>query len=179
MTLPKLPRRQRGQALVEFALTLPLFALFVFVTIQLSLLFVAYYSETRMARETARWLAINQDSTNAEVATHIQNTMLPGLNGSAPVVCNPLTDLKTTPACNGPTTDPVWDVGMMRVQFSPCGAAAAPCTSTTRTPGQSLYVQLTYDVKNLLFLPHQFGMGKLTVTVPTNLPSYRVWTMVE
>jgi Flp pilus assembly protein TadG len=165
------PARQRGQALVEFAFALPLFALFVFVTIQLSLLFVAYYSETRMARETARWLAINKDATDLQVAQHVQNTILPGLNGGTPVLCSPAT-------CNW-TTDPVYDVGKMRVQLSPCGAGSAPCTSSTRVPGQSLYVQLTYDVKNLLFLPTTFGMGKLVVQIPTGLPGYRVWVMVE
>ena len=36
-------RRDSGQALTEFAFVLPLFMLFVFSVIQLSLLFVAYY----------------------------------------------------------------------------------------------------------------------------------------
>ena len=40
-------RRQPSQALVEFAITMPLFMMFVFVVIELSLIFVAYYSETR------------------------------------------------------------------------------------------------------------------------------------
>ena len=42
-------RRTKGQAIIEFALTLPLFVVLLMVTFQFGLLFIAYYSETRMA----------------------------------------------------------------------------------------------------------------------------------
>jgi Flp pilus assembly protein TadG len=175
MKLPRMAKRvkraQRGQALVEFAFALPLFVLFVFSVIQLSLLFVAYYSETRMARETARWVAINNDSTDAQVAQHVSDTMLPGLNNGTPQLCLPT-------VCTF-TTDTVYDVGRMRVQFAPCVPLGAICSSISRVAGQTLYVQLTYDVTNLLFLPSTFRMGYLTTKIPTQLPVYRVYTMVE
>jgi Flp pilus assembly protein TadG len=161
------PRRKEGQALVEFALVLPLFMLFVFVTIQLSLVFVAYYSETRMARETARWLAIHRSSTDLEVAQHVQSTMLPGLVDGAP----------GTSA--GDTTNAQYPVGKMTVTYTACGTPTPPCTQVDRTPGATLYVDMSYDVRNLLFLPSTFRFGNLSASLPTSLPAYRVYVMVE
>ncbi|GAC1324553.1 MAG: hypothetical protein NVSMB2_22730 [Chloroflexota bacterium] len=162
-------RRLSGQALVEFAITLPLFALFVFTVIQLSLLFVAYYSETRMARETARWLAIHGQVTDDIVLGHVQNTMLPGLLGGTAV------------AQSGSTaTDPIYMLGSgMTVTFTGCGVTSAPCTNSHRASGNILYVTMQYNAANLLFLPSTFRLGTLTVSVPTTLPAYRVKVMVE
>jgi Flp pilus assembly protein TadG len=159
-----------GQALVEFALVLPMFALFVFVVIQLGIVFLAYYSETRMARETARWLAVNSSSSDDAVATHVQSTMLPGLaNG-------------TISSNLGDTTNAKYEVGTkMTVTFTSCGTtpSAPPCTNVNRAPGATLYVEMSYDVHNLLFLPSTFRLGNLQVAIPTGLPAYRVHVMVE
>jgi Flp pilus assembly protein TadG len=164
------PRREQGgQALVEFALTLPLFALFVFVVIQLAVVLVAYYSETRMARESARWLAINRQSDDITVATHVQNTMLPGLVNGTP----------SQVQAGSTTLDAIYTDGKMTVQFTPCVMVSSSCTHTNRSPGATLYVQMSYDVSNILFLPTQFGFGNLTVKLPTALPVYRVYVMVE
>ena len=168
MKLRRTPaRREGGQALVEFALALPLFALFVFVVIELSLVLVSYYSETRMARETARWLAVNGNNSDDQVAAHVQNTMLPGLIAAAPTV---VSDDNVTA---------IYQVGKMQVKFMACGAATPPCTNTNRAPGTTLYVEMNYDVANLLFLPTNFRMGSLQTTLPTVLPAYRVWVMNE
>jgi Flp pilus assembly protein TadG len=160
-------RRAGGQALVEFALTLPLFALFVFCVIELSLVLVSYYSETRMARETARWLAVNGKTTDDQVAAHVQSTMLPGLISGAPSV---ISDDNTTA---------IYNVGKMKVTFMACGASTLPCTATNRAAGTTLYVEMSYDVANLLFLPTSFNMGYLHTSLPTALPAYRVWVMNE
>jgi len=160
-------QREGGQALVEFALALPLFTPFVFCVIELSLVLVSYYSETRMARETARWLAVNGTNTDDQVAAHVQSTMLPGLITGAPSV---VSDDNVTA---------IYQVGKMQVKFMACGAATPPCTNTNRAPGTTLYVEMNYDVANLLFLPTNFRMGSLQTTLPTVLPAYRVWVMNE
>lgn len=170
-----LPRRSQSQALVEFAVVLPIFVLFVFATIQLSLVFVAYYSETRMARETARWLAVHPTATDLEVAQHVQSTMLPGLVNGVPGTStwnstNPLNPFVQYP------------VGKMTVTFTPCDMAASgtpPCGHTNRAPGATLFVDMSYDVQNLLFLPSTFRFGQLTTRMPTSLPAYRIYVMVE
>jgi len=54
--------------------------LIVFVTIQVGLIFVTYYSETRMARESARWLAIRSAKTqDLAVAESLQLFSLQGI----------------------------------------------------------------------------------------------------
>jgi Flp pilus assembly protein TadG len=173
--------RTRGQALVEFALTLPLFALFVMVVIQLSIVFIAYYSETRMARETARWVAINSDMTDLQVAQHVQSTMLPGLAGGTASVTTTGTSPTPTAGNPNPTYTPtVATVGRMTVRYTPCGSASSPCTHYKRDGGQTVYVEMSYDVGNLLFLPATFQIGsQLKVAIPTGLPAYRVYVMVE
>jgi Flp pilus assembly protein TadG len=173
-----LKTRQKGQALVEFALTLPLFMVFVFVTIELALVFVSYYSETRMTRETTRWLAVHSTSTNdSELAAHVQSTMLPGLVGATPV-------RTVTGDAATPTT---YTVGNMSVQFTPClpyldttnATGTGVCTHLNRVAGATLFVQMTYDVRQLLFLPTNFRLGSVTAQLPTALPPYKVSVMVE
>jgi Flp pilus assembly protein TadG len=162
---------QEGQALVEFALTLSLFSLFVMVVIQFGLIFVSYYSETRMARETARWLAVNSRLTDdSELADHVNTTMLPGLVNGTPSV-----------TAGTALVDAVATVGQMRVTYTPCEPNGTICTHNTRAPGATLYVEMTYDIagSHLLFLPTGFRIGSLSVKIPTALPPYRVSVMVE
>jgi len=162
-------RRADAQSIVEFAITLPLFAVLVFVVIQLSLVFISYYSETRMARETARWLAVHSATTTDDrVASHIQSTMLPGLVSGTPNV-----------TFGTGSVDASAIVGQMHVQYTPCVTNGTVCTDANRASGSTLYVQMDYDMSNLLFLPSQFRFGSLSVAIPTALPAYRVYVMVE
>ena len=171
------PRRQRSQALTEFALVLPIFVLFVMVIIQLSLMFITYYSETRMTRETARWLAVHATTTDDDaLAAHVQGTMLPGLVNGTPSV-----------TFGNATTPAVATVGQMTVTYTPCEWSGGPVCHypTTGTPrdgrgaGQMIYVTMSYNAANLFFLPTTWHFGWLVVSLPTTLPSYTVWVMVE
>src|SRR5438105_1096464 len=104
-------RRREGQAIVEFALTISMFTLFVMVVIQLGLLFISYYSETRMARESARWLAIDsRTADDDDLANHVQATVLPGIAGAAP----------TNVVYGTAGADATADVGQMHLKFTPC-----------------------------------------------------------
>jgi Flp pilus assembly protein TadG len=174
--------QERGQALVEFAFALPMFMMLVFVTIELGLVMVSYYSETRMARETARWLAVHSSATNDnELADHVRDTMLPGLAGGA-----------WTSVQYGTASVPSrYTVGRMTVEFSPClpngstagtasaAAGSGTCTHANRVAGATLYVQMSYDVTPILFLQTNFQIGPLRTTLPTQLPVYKVSVMVE
>jgi Flp pilus assembly protein TadG len=161
--------RARGQAIVEFAFTLPLFVVFVLVTFQLGLLFIAYYSETRMARETARWAAVHSKTTDdAALADHVNTTMLPGLVGGTPSV-----------AVGTSILDATATVGKMTVRYTPCVISSGICTRANRVSGTTLYVDMSYDVSDVLFLPATWHLGSLVVNIPTTLPAYRVYMMVE
>jgi len=177
LKLPRLNERAEGQSIVEFAIALPLLMLVIFTTIQVSLIFVSYYSETVMARENARWLAIRATNTSdATFAAQVQATMLPGLLGDTPVRNNSL---------SGPT-GVVYDVGQMRVTFTPCMSdATSPlvttCSHANRKPGETLYVEMRYNVPPFLVAKTSptLRLGSLTVKLPTDLPPYRVSVMVE
>jgi hypothetical protein len=178
--------RQRAQALVEFAFAVPVFALLVFFTIQVGLIFISYYSEVSMARETARWLAVRSATTDdTKLATYVQQHMLPGLIGGAPGVTSPAT--LSTSACKpsppGPVPsqcDAVATVGNMTVRYTPCAPDAnSLCAYQQRLTGQTLFVEMSYDVSNLLFLPSTFRLGPLSTHIPTSLPAYRVSVMAE
>ena len=188
MTRASKGRRQRAQALVEFAFAVPIFALLVFFTIQVSLVFISYYSEARMARETARWLAVHSVSTDdTELATYVQQNMLPGLIAGTPHVTSPSAATLATGACkpNPPgrvpsQCDAVATVGNMSVRYSPCGPDAnGLCAYQQRLTSQTLFVEMNYDFSNLLFLPSTFRLGPVSTRIPTSLPAYRVSVMTE
>jgi hypothetical protein len=80
-----------------------------------------------------------------------------------------------------------YQVGDVLVDFSPCLPYLDPsnelgtgvCSNTDRVAGGTLSVVMTYSVLPLLFLPTTFHLGSLVVQLPTGLPSYQVWSMVE
>jgi hypothetical protein len=163
--------RKSGQAQVEFAFAMPVFFLFIFSVIQLSLVFIFFYSETSVARGTARWLAVHGNSLDSSVAAQVQQSLLPGMIGGTPT----LISAGTTNA------DTQYQVGNMRVWFTPCLPSGTPtvCTHPRRAPGSTLHVQMSYDMSNLFFLPTNFQLGWMSVAVPTALPSYTVYVMTE
>jgi Flp pilus assembly protein TadG len=64
-------KRQKGQTLVEFALVMPMIALFIFGMIYGALIFVDYMDFSNEARTIARQVAVmdEDDRTNAFTAT--------------------------------------------------------------------------------------------------------------
>jgi len=66
--------REPSQALVEFSLAAPLLMIFVLAVIQLSLVFVWFYSETSVARDAARWLAVHPNTSDDAMALQVQRS---------------------------------------------------------------------------------------------------------
>jgi len=64
--------KQKGQAVIEFAVVLPLFVLFLFGIIYSGMLFYDYISLSNLARSAAREAAIVQDLDATKIAD-IQN----------------------------------------------------------------------------------------------------------
>jgi len=67
-------RRRRGQALVEFALVLPLFALMVFAVIEFGRAFYTVHMLSTAARDGARTASL-PDKTVAQVISRIQGSV--------------------------------------------------------------------------------------------------------
>jgi Flp pilus assembly protein TadG len=69
MTLLRRRSRSRGQALVEFALVIPVFLLLIIATFDLGAGVFAYNSVTNAAREGVRLAIVNQTLTSIESRT--------------------------------------------------------------------------------------------------------------
>ncbi len=164
------PRRRRsGQSLVEFALVMPIFTLFILTIIQLGFVAISYFSEAYMTLITARWLAINPDATDAELTARINATLVPGTIGGTPAQTQ----------AGSSSLPSIWTVGRFTVTYTPCTPVSGVCTHVDRAPGEILFVEMTYNMSNLMFLPAQFRIGLYTINLPTTLPAYRVYAMSE
>jgi Flp pilus assembly protein TadG len=84
--------RRRGQGLVEFALVFPLFLFWLLVSIQHGLIAFQQYSLMAVTQDTARWLSIRPDKTDAEALAQARSVAY-SLDSSR------ITSLVTNPSC--------------------------------------------------------------------------------
>ena len=68
--------RSAGQALVEFAIVLPILALLLLGIIQFAFIFAAQIGVTNAVREAARIAAVSPTTTNAQAVSGAQNVYL-------------------------------------------------------------------------------------------------------
>ena len=68
--------RMRGQALVEFAIVLPILALLLLGIIQFAFIFAAQIGVTNAVREAARIAAVSPTTDNTQAGTNAQNVYL-------------------------------------------------------------------------------------------------------
>ncbi|MFN8523137.1 MAG: TadE/TadG family type IV pilus assembly protein [Chloroflexota bacterium] len=142
--------RQRGGALAEWALTVPVLACFALGCVQFAVLFETYMSVMNVTRDATRWIAIHPHNTDTTLATNINSRLPSNLSSSA------LT-LTVSPSCASLTS--------------------GQCSG--RTPGTMLTVTSTYSITSKLFLGSTFGWGPWTFTVPSTLPAYSMYMQVE
>ena len=142
-----------GQAVVEYAIVAAVAVVFSLVSIQYGLIVAQKYGANYVARETARWLAVRIDKTDAEVTTQAQTvrTDLPGLAGS----------------------------GMGTVTVSPSCAALTASKCSGRSSGDAITVTVNFNPTAVMFLPTSFGFGKWSVQFPTGADSARTTVMLE
>ena len=72
---------RRGQALVEFALILPVFIILFLGFFGAAVVLFSYVTASSAAREGARFLVANPQATDSQIQTHICATSI-GLGGS-------------------------------------------------------------------------------------------------
>jgi Flp pilus assembly protein TadG len=123
-------RRESGQAIVEMALAAPVFFFVLFASLQLAVVVWQSYSVRNVTRETARWLALHPDSTDAAVAAQARALATPILRP------DDMTSVVASPSC------PSLSAGR-------CG--------TGRAPGDVVTVEIEYDLANALFLPTEYA----------------------
>ena len=144
-------RGQEGVALVEFALAAPIFLFVLLAALQLAVIVMQDYSLRQVTRETARWLAIHPDNTDAAVLAHARAVAMAGMRSDG------FTSVIATPACPA--------------------LSGGRCSG--RDSGSMVSVEIRYSLTRSLFLPTSFGLGSARVSFPTDLPPQRVSVMVE
>jgi len=114
-------RRTRGQALVEFALILPLLLILLMAVIDVGRLVFAYNSVSNAAREAGRTAIVNQTAVTIREKAAQQAAML-GL---------PTTDPGGCPADGGPTTanSGTCFAFLNGAGTAPCATPAVGCTA--------------------------------------------------
>ena len=144
---------QRGQGAVEFALTTTIAIAMLLAGLQISLILVQRYGAAQVARETARWLAVRIDTTDAAVVTQARTfaTGLPGLD----------------------TT------GMPTVTVSPSCPSLTGGRCTGRVQGDAISVTVATSLTPIMFLPTTLGVSPYQISFPTSLPAITYTVLLE
>jgi hypothetical protein len=144
---------QRGQTLVEFALTTTIVVVMMFATLQVSMIVVQQYGVSQVARQTARWLAVRIDTTDAQVLTQARTyaTDLPGLDLSSS------TAVTVSPSCTS--------------------LSGGKCVG--RSSGDAVTVAVTTPLTPVLFLPSTYGIAPYQIRFPTSLPAISYTVLLE
>lgn len=79
-------RRSRGQAMVEFALVLPIFVLFLVIAIDFGRVYYSYVAINNAAREGAAYAGLNPTNQMGTEARANQETNTQGQGGESPLV---------------------------------------------------------------------------------------------
>jgi Flp pilus assembly protein TadG len=150
MSALRLRSRHKGQALLELGLIMPVLLIFSMTVTQLGILFLTYLSVMDSSRDIARWVVVHPHVTDATTIAQVKSRLPANLNP------NNLT-----------------------VAMSPACAALVNGKCPNRNVGDRITFTLTYDATPVIFLPSQFRIGSLQTQVPTNLPPYTMYMMVE
>ncbi len=124
-------RRHRGQALVEFALVIPLFLLMMVALFDLGRAVFAYNTLTNAAREGARLAIVNQDMTSI-IERAKRQTAIVELDA-------PNVEVHFYRAAEDGTPD----------TSDPCALVAVNCLAVVRF--EATYVPITPLISNILF----------------------------
>ncbi len=148
-------RRVRAQALVEFALTLPLLAFSLIAMFQFILIFFVYLSVLNLARDAGRWVAVHPNRSDSTT----------------------ISDLSTHLPSNLQSSNIDW-------AFTPPCSTTPPPNCPNRAAGQSIKTTITYYLdrtpNNVVFLPTTFGLSPwFVVRIPSGPIRYELTVMAD
>lgn len=137
-------RSDRGQALVELALVMPLMVGLIAVLFQFGILFIAYLSLVHEMRDIGRFAAVHPDTVDGTSCASASSLWAQMCN-DAPSVIDP----------NGVTFSIVQGAdGQKRTCTALSGGRC-----TNRPTGVELRMQMQYDLSKIMFLPASFRLG--------------------
>lgn len=143
---------EAGTALVEFAMTVPMFLFTVIVACQIALFLGQQFNVMQVTRETARWLAINPHTTDAAALAYARSIARPGMTTQG------FTSITTMPACNS---------------LDGSGRCA------DRVNAEEVSIRISYDIGHVLVTSGDITVGSLRIGLPRTLPPYTAWAPIE
>ena len=143
-------QRQRGAALIELAIFLPMILIFGLACIQFAVIFSAYMNVIQVTRDATRWVAVHPNVIDSSTESTIRSRLPAGVSS-----------------------------GALTFAFSPVCTALSSGKCTARPSGTTISVTSTYNITSHLFLPSSLGWGTMTVAIPTTLPAYTIYMQVE
>jgi hypothetical protein len=146
---------RRGQSMVEFALTTMIAITMLFAILQLALIVVQRYGTSQVARQSARWLAVNIDATDAQLLTQARTyaTDLPGVDLAA------TTSVTASPGCVSLT--------------------GTPPSCAARDSGNAVSVTVTVPIAKAMFLPTQYGIAPFQINFQSTNTSITYTVLLE
>jgi Flp pilus assembly protein TadG len=159
---PTTASRARGQALVEFALVIPLIALIIFGAVDLGRAVYAYTTIANAARDGARIAAVNQIATS------------PDCNGNRPVEdpADPHSSIKRC-AANAALTLGVVPSDVTVAYRAPSGTSLT-CTSSQLNVGCIAMVTVAYTYSPVTPLIGNL-VGNIAINSTSQMPIERVF----
>jgi Flp pilus assembly protein TadG len=137
-------RRQRGSAIVEQAITLPLMVLLMFGVIDMSRALYAYHYVSYIAREASRWASVRSIANGGPVDQATVGNFVSDVSGMG-------LDSKQF------TTTVQWVAPPNATPLCPGGVANSP---TNEKPGCVVQVKVDYNFKFVVpFMPAGFKMS--------------------
>jgi len=141
----------RGQAAVEFALVLTVGLIILVVAIQMALVGETALALGQVNYQGARYAALHQCATAADVAAYMTSVASPTLSGQN---------------CGANMAVTVTDINGSNSASGSCGAPG--CAGTPRTFGSQVTVAVVYTIPaSQMFLPNPF----LDISFPATLSS--------
>jgi hypothetical protein len=169
-------QRSEAQAIVELALVMPMLVGIVAVLFQFGVLFVAYLSLVQETRDIGRFVAVHPDTLDGAPGTLAPPCATTRPTGSLwEHVC------ADVPSVIDPTK--IRDIPLVSPACTTISATTGHCvtgSTQVRTTGSQIHIQMSYDASSIIFLPTTFRLGPwLNVAIPTTLPQYDYFVMVE
>jgi len=140
----------RGQSVVEFALVVPIWAIFAFACFQFAIIFLTHISVMKSARDAGRWVAVHPHTLDADATAAVRSRLPPNIrSANLSIVISPSCTVLTAGRC------------------------------PNRTPGEQISLTLSYNYSSLIFLPTTFGFRDVIVRFPTAMPPYTIYMAAE
>lgn len=121
--------RQRGVAIIEFALILPFLLLLSFITFEFGRALYQYNVLVKSARDSARYLSMQTPGPGPSVAVSKNLLVYGSLDAGTPQVVGLAFDQAMDPVWALKGSDPV--INTVTVRLAGCGTTAPPCYKFT------------------------------------------------